>query len=557
MQQGVVNLGGGATRRGLRWSFGGHRRLWHPRSSVSVRAACLLVLVSACGSQRRTVADGGVENGQRDSSVDDAATRSPNSDDSHTVGVASDTARIDSLAGSEFCARPGQDAVRELFCGRDRPRITGLADLQEALGVTPGPNALHQSGQKFTAVVLNSHSTTQHGQLVSPINPRAILLAGTNRRGLALKVVMAFQRGVQQVELVAPDQSLQRLNFYLLTYRQACNDRDGGCLPGDLFTPRIERDWLRVKIEDDADLKNTPADCRQCHQRGIDAPVLLMRELHMPWTHFFSPEPAGAFPGVSGGDLINDYLAAKADEPYAGILPSAVQTTLPFLLESIADAPQPLLFDGAAIRSERWPVGPDGYPEQPLQSPTWQSAYAAFKRGEQMALPYFAGRATDPDKQARLTEDYRRFLAGDLPAEELPDLADIYPDDPQVRAEIGLQTDPDGTPAEALVQACGGCHNDVLDQNISRARFNIALSRMDEAARMEAVERIGRQPDAPGVMPPAGVRQLDPDTRRRLGEYLAQSKRPSEDDAFLDRASSLGMARPSPGPASSGNPSDP
>src|SRR5688500_11902370 len=84
-----------------------------------------------------------------------------------------------------------------------------------------------------------------------------------------------------------------------------------------------------------------------------------------------------------------------------------------------------------------------------------------------------------PDKLTRLTASYRAFRAGEIDALQLPDLSDIYPEDPQTRAEMGLQTEPAATPARALVQACGSCHNDVLDQSISRARFNIDLGRMD------------------------------------------------------------------------------
>ena len=99
-----------------------------------------------------------------------------------------------------------------------------------------------------------------------------------------------------------------------------------------------------------------------------------------------------------------------------------------------------------------------------------------------------------PTSRRTLTDAYRRYRAGELAADELPDLADIFPDDPLVRAQIGLQTEPDATPADALIQACGSCHNDVLDQTISRARFNIDLARLDRAAIERAIERIELPP---------------------------------------------------------------
>jgi len=49
----------------------------------------------------------------------------------------------------------------------------------------------------------------------------------------------------------------------------------------------------------------------------------------------------------------------------------------------------------------------------------------------------------------------------------------------------------------------------VLDQSLSRALFNIDLSRMDRAELDLAVARIRAEPGTPGAMPPAGRRQLD------------------------------------------------
>ena len=90
---------------------------------------------------------------------------------------------------------------------------------------------------------------------------------------------MAFQRGVQQIELAARARDRTGFDFYLLRFKQACNERASGCSPGDLYTPRVEADWTSTQIDDDEALKNTPSDCRQCHQRGLAEPKLLMREL--------------------------------------------------------------------------------------------------------------------------------------------------------------------------------------------------------------------------------------------------------------------------------------
>lgn len=440
-----------------------------------------------------------------------------------------------------FCDRPGDDEVRDAFCTEEPPAIRGLEDVLALFDLTPRAGELAPE-DPFAAVrhldpgqqiVVLGHSTALSGHLVSPINPRLILLS--------TRTTLTFQRGVQRVEIVTPGRDTGELVFYLLSFEQACNDAPEGCTPGALYTPAIEGDWLRLAIEDDEQLKNTPSDCRQCHQRGLESPALLMRELESPWTHFFFPAHIESEqPGENGSALMRDYLAAKGDERYGGMDLGAITPLAVFNLQTIAGSKQPLLFDAPRIQSERWPWTPEhGFATSVQESPTWEAAYEAFKRGEQLALPYVELRATDPAKQAALTEAYRRYREGELPASELPDLADIFPDDPALRARIGLTTEPDASPAEALVQACGACHNDVLDQSLSRARFSIALGRMSRAEIDLAIERIERPRDTPGAMPPKEARQLAPEARRRLLEYLRGDLEPI--DPLLERAAALGM----------------
>jgi len=178
----------------------------------------------------------------------------------------------------------------------------------------------------------------------------------------------------------------------------------------------------------------------------------------------------------------------------------------------------------------------------PERSRTWDAAYETFKLGEHLPLPYFDLDATDADKVAAATTAYQGYRAGSVAAAELPDLADIFPDDPHVRAQIGLQTEPDATPVEALIQACGSCHNDVLDQSISRAKFNIALSRIEPGELAAAVDRVGRPGNEPGVMPPRDARQLDAATRSRLTDYLRSGEFSPADLDVLTRAADAGMS---------------
>ncbi len=411
----------------------------------------------------------------------------------------------------------------------------GLEEPDGGIVTEAGAAAAEPGIAGYLAVALLDHSTSLSGSLVSPINPRAILL-GT-------PTALAFNRGVQSVEIATLDREKFTFNFYLVSFEQACNRAAGGCTPGDLYTPSIESNWTHVDVQDAEDLKDTPNDCRQCHQRGLKDPILLMRELEGPWTHFFEPDgDTTTFPETTGSQILDDYLSAKGNEEYAGVPSLLLRQTSGFLLEESVTGVQPLVFDGSAIMNERWPYVDGGYPATPQRSATWYNGYEAFKRGEQLALPYFDPRPTDVAKQATLTAAYQRYRKQEIGAAELPDLSDIFSDDPETRAELGLQTQPGTTPAQALVQACGTCHNDVLDQSISRAHFNIDIARMSRAELDVALARLRLPRTAPNAMPPAGRRQLDADGLTRLVDYLEKDVRSSDDDAFLERAAKLGMA---------------
>jgi hypothetical protein len=443
-----------------------------------------------------------------------------------------------------LCGRDRRaDSLRDAFCSTTPGSIQSLHDLQHLLRLEPPARdvagAAETADARYSAggFALLAHSTSLSGRVISPINPRLLILG--------YDTILAFQRGVQRVELATLARDGSTFDFYLLTFTRACDQIPAGCSPAELYTPSIEADWTSVEIRDDEDLKNTPSDCRQCHQRGRASSTLLMREISGPWTHFF--EPAGALtadsgvPGVTGSDLTRDYELAKGDEAYGGVSVSLVAAASPQDLEIKVGEAQPLVFDSAQIASERFPYGPNGYPAEAQPSPTWEAAWQAFKRGEQLALPHADPRPTDPQKQARLSAAYARYRSGALSAAELPDLSEIFPDDPHTRAQIGLQTEPDATPAEALIQACGSCHNDVLDQSLSRARFNIALARLDRSELDSAIERISRERTAPGVMPPAEARQLVDGVRVRLLEYLRRGTWPDDEAAQLERAAQLGM----------------
>jgi cytochrome c553 len=439
-----------------------------------------------------------------------------------------------------FCERRGQATQLDaLFCGAGAaPRITSLRDLQRELDLVPfARTELGDGLSRTNSVVMLGLSTALPGHLVSPLNPRAIILGRYT--------TLAYVRGAQEVELasVAPGDTAEPV-FYLLRYQQRCNGTPDGCSSGDLFTPATESDWTDVTIQDDEELENTPSDCRACHARAGARAQLLMREVDGPWTHYFdsqAPERATARPELTGYDLLQDYMAAKGDERYAEIDATQLAPSTAQGLEVSVGLDQPLYFDSLGIERERWPMRDGAYPSEPQASPTWDAAYAAFKRGEQLAIPHFDPRPTDPSKQARLRDAYARYRDRELDPEDLPDLSDIFPDDPSTRAQLGLQVEPGATPAESLIQACGPCHNDALDQRLSRARFNIDLGRMSAAELDVAVERIALPPSAAGAMPPPRARALTDETRQQLAQYLLDVARGNPVDPELARAANAGF----------------
>jgi hypothetical protein len=188
---------------------------------------------------------------------------------------------------------------------------------------------------------------------------------------------------------------------------------------------------------------------------------------------------------------------------------SAIKTA-----EFCAEQPsQPIDFNGLTILLELESEG---------RSQTWRRMYEGFRLGETLAPPYYQFVATDPQKVADRSSAYQRYQRDELDKHELPDLGDVFPDDPQTRAEIGLTVEPDASGPALSVQACEACHNALLDPSLSRARFDIDLTRMSRAALDLAIERLSLPEDDPLAMPPRGARTLDMAGRERLIEFLRE-----------------------------------
>jgi len=432
-----------------------------------------------------------------------------------------------------LCKRDGDDPIRSLFC-RDEPlRPQGIIELQRALHI----DAQRLAG--INGLAIAGHSTSLGARSISAINPRLIsirlehpafdaelnsLAPGSNGRvDPSLEpVALAFARGEQFVELMVRDRIDHELRFYLLRYRQACNDSSEGCKPGDLLTPETEEGWTETTLYDERDLANTVLDCAPCHQTSGPGTTkfLRMQELREPWTHWFSRATEG------GRALFDDYFAAKGDEVVFGV-PGAelARRTNPVSLELQAvyggpnDQPNP--FDSETIEREvrESAVALGGKQPQdnsvPGESDTWRNGYEAARRGAAITFPYHDVKVTDPSKLAEMTEAYRAYRTGEIDRSQLPDIRDVFPDDLRQLAEMGFTTQPGASGEEVLMEACSMCHNTRLDQSLSRARFRPDLVGMSRAEKERAIFRMRLPEEDARHMPPTRLRFLSAEARAR------------------------------------------
>ena len=421
-----------------------------------------------------------------------------------------------------LCSRPESDLVIDAFCGDDAPPLSGLMDLRQVMGLGDNDNGINQ-GYAATA---NSTSLSHRG--VSAINPRIIFFRLENEdvEDNVELIALAYTRGEQFAELVVRSRIDGELQFYLVAFTLPCEESTAGCLPGDLLTEAVEQDWGEISVYAEEDLLNTPLDCRVCHQP--DGPgsekLLRMQEFRPPWNHWLWQHSVG------GRSLIDDYYAAKGDETFAGIPGPDILTSQPGLLSALVffagSDEQPNEYRSDLIEPEvRQSANSQGGNQPadnsvPGESETWELFYEQAKRGRAITVPYHDVKITDADKLATMSEAYAAYREGTLPREDLPDIREVYPDDPELLARIGYTTEPDMDGEAIMLQACGQCHNEDMDQTLSRSRFDVDLTRVEPMVLERAISRITLPIDDPDVMPPARFRHLDAASRDRLVEFL-------------------------------------
>ena len=421
-----------------------------------------------------------------------------------------------------LCARPGRSKVHTVFCGSTPPVIKGLVDLQASLGLAFANPTLTGQGNNGKggnpAFALAGHSSSLVARFTSAINPRAIIFtppAGqTNPNPGQLIpdpnfVALGFLRGEQFAEIAAAEPDGKAVSFFLVRFEQACNALPQGCTPGDLLTPAVEKNWTSVTVYEDEDLKNTIFDCRQCHQPGGPgtAKILRMQERRNPWTHFMRDNRPG------GQALLADFQAAHGTtEDYAGIPAALIFSSDPAKLEALVEnngfASQPNEFISGTIETEikassaAQPIDNS----TPGTSSTWQGLYAKFVAGDVIATPYHDVKVSDPAKLAKMTAAYRSFLSGSAPSDSLPDIREVFLDAKKPEMGFGVKPGLDGL--GILANGCKQCHNSLLDQSLSRAKFNVDLTKMDRKEKDLAIERLRLPEHDPKRMPPRRFRDL-------------------------------------------------
>lgn len=411
-----------------------------------------------------------------------------------------------------LCARGGTNRMTKALCGAAPTSFGGLADLQKVLGLSftspqTGRNNNGRNGNP--GFVLSGHSSSLVARFVTAINPRAIVFSPNADPDF---VAMGFVRGEPFAEVIARDPEQGKLRFFLVAFRQACADAPGGCSPGDLLTPAIEKNWTGATVYEDTDIKNTLLDCTHCHQPGgVDTPKMLrFQELRNPWTHTFRDNTPG------GQALLADFHAAHGTAEDYGPVPAAqIDGSDPAKLENLVRGAgfgnQPNEFLTSQVEQEVRRSSPQQPTSNatPGTSATWDGLYGRYLAGEVIAPPYHDVKVTDPAKLQAMTAAYQQFLGGTLAAAKLPDIRDAFLD--SAAWQMGFAAKPGQDGAGLLVQMCQSCHNPQLDQTITRARFDVTkLATMDRAEKDKAIERLRLPATNHLQMPPARIRSLTP-----------------------------------------------
>jgi hypothetical protein len=370
------------------------------------------------------------------------------------------------------------------------------------LDFQPGNTANGQGGNPAFALLGTSISlAVRH---TNPAFPRAFIFSppasrGDENNGVPVRspqpaqpnpqlVVLAFVRGEQLVELAAVDRTTDAtLRFYLFRFSQACNATPSGCNNADLYSPRIESGFTGWTLYEDTDVAGTTVNCHTCHQFDGGARHLLMEQSLYNWVGWMFSNASDADRNV----LERAFEAAHGNETYAAIPAAAMKPNGygnggPEIFEGMVENNDvagynfPFQIPTRTIAQEIGAAGrtPD-MNDPPGDSPTWRMYFDQAKAGLAIAPCYVDFAAASFPAMATATSAYNSFMAGSLPAAQLPEMSDVLVSGALWR--LMLVPEPGSTGREILTEMCSRCHNSREDPSLPQSPF--AIDRFDSLSR--------------------------------------------------------------------------
>jgi hypothetical protein len=245
-----------------------------------------------------------------------------------------------------------------------------------------------------------------------------------------------------------------------------------------------------------------------------------MQERQNPWTHFMRNNRPG------GQALLADFHSAHGTTEDYGPIPAAlIDSSDPAQLEAFVENDGGLVQPNEFLTSKIEGEVTASSPNQPVDnsvpgvSATWMGLYANYVAGLLgVATPYHDVKISDPTQLPTYVKGYSDFMAGTIPASQLPDLRMTILDTP----DTGFHPKAGLTGAQIITQVCTQCHNSKLDQTVSRAKFNANLSLMSRAEKDIAINRVQRQDYDPRIMPPQRAVTLSPAEIQAVVQELMQ-----------------------------------
>jgi hypothetical protein len=156
--------------------------------------------------------------------------------------------------------------------------------------------------------------------------------------------------------------------------------------------------------------------------------------------------------------------------------------------------------------------------ERPADLPSYVAMFERARAGKSLPVPFPDYTFVEPSTLARAADGYKKLeKTSDL---ELG-LDRLHSDG--AKARVGLAPEPGATGEAILVAMCARCHNDTLDQSLSRARFDATkLAALDSKGRRVLRERVRLPPASQRKMPPTPFGARSTEEIERVAEALGE-----------------------------------